>query len=141
MNWGKGIVIGMSAFIVFIVTLISILMSNSVDLVSDDYYQKEIAFGDEMKAKSNYNQLTEKMLIETNEEHLIIKLPNVEGVSEYLLELKRPNDQKEDKRFKINDTKTFILNKKELQKGVYSISLSFEKNKQRYLAIDEHYIK
>jgi hypothetical protein len=141
MNWGKGIIIGMSAFIVFIVTLISILMSNSVDLVSEDYYQKEISFGDEMTAKGNYNQLQEKMLIETSDELLIVKLPNVDGVNEFTLEMKRPNDEKQDKTFKITDTKTFILNKNQLQKGVYTFTLSFKNKNQQFLAVDEHYVQ
>ena len=41
MNWGKGIVIGMSLFIVFILVLVIGLMSHRVDLQSEDYYQKE----------------------------------------------------------------------------------------------------
>ena len=36
MNWGKGIIIVMSAFVIFILTLVFTLMSKRVDLTSDD---------------------------------------------------------------------------------------------------------
>jgi len=54
MNWGKGITIVMVAFIGFIITLVTILMSNKIDLVSEDYYQKEIKFEDEIASAKNW---------------------------------------------------------------------------------------
>ena len=51
MNWGKGIIIVMSSFVIFILTLVFILMSTRVDLTSEDYYKQEINFQKEINAK------------------------------------------------------------------------------------------
>jgi hypothetical protein len=44
------------------------------------------------------------------------------------LHLTRPNDKKMDKRFKIQGTKSFLIDKKELEKGVYTVELSYMVN-------------
>ncbi len=67
LNWGTGIVIGMMAFIAFIVTLAANMMSHKVDLVAKDYYEQGIeyekhieqvraadAFGDALQVNVNY---------------------------------------------------------------------------------------
>jgi hypothetical protein len=42
MNWGKGIIVTMAAFMSFILFMVFTLLSKNTDLESEDYYKKEI---------------------------------------------------------------------------------------------------
>ena len=127
MNWGKGIVIGMVTFMGFITFLVVGLMMNRVDLESEDYYKREINYEQEIKAQENANNLEVKIEISSNKEFVVVKVPEGE-FQEIELHLTRPNDKKMDKRFKIQGTKSFLIDKKELEKGVYTVELSYMVN-------------
>lgn len=124
MNWGKGIVIGMATFMTFIIVLVVGLMMNRVDLESEDYYKREINYQQEITAQENANKLESKIEIISNAEFLVVKVPEGEFIK-IELHLSRPNDQKMDKLFKIEGTKSFLINKKELEKGLYTVELSY----------------
>lgn len=124
MNWGKGIAIALIAFVGFIVYLATILMSHKVDLVSDDYYQKEIAFESEITATKNANQLEFPIEIEENALHVIVKIP--EGDYEAIqLFLRRPNNDKLDRSYVISGTRLFTINKAELEAGQYELAVNY----------------
>lgn len=124
MNWGKGIVIGMAAFMGFILFLVVVLMMNKVDLESEDYYKREINYEQEITAQKNANNLKAKVEIVSNKTFVIVKVP--EGDFKHIeLHLLRPNDQKLDKFFKIEGTKSFLIDKKELEIGIYTVELSY----------------
>jgi len=124
MNWGKGIVIGMATFMGFIIFLVVGLMTNRVDLESEDYYKREINYQQEIVAQENANKLDAKIEIISNQEFVIVKVPEGE-FKKIEMHLARPNDQKMDKLFKIEGTKSFLINKKDLQKGLYTVELSY----------------
>ena len=74
MNWGKGIIIAMSAFVIFILTLVFTLMSNRVDLTSDDYYKKEIGFQDEIEAQRLGQKFDRKLIIQQSKNSIFLNL-------------------------------------------------------------------
>jgi hypothetical protein len=141
MNWGKSITVVMITFITFIVVLVTIIMSNRIDLVSEDYYQKEIAFEDEIQAKNSWNKVSEDATFLSNEEHLIVNLPKIEGVDAYELILSRPNDNKKDIRFSIKNTQTFLIEKSKLEKGVYDYRIVCQKDGKELVNVGKHYLK
>lgn len=141
MNWGKSITVVMITFITFIVVLVSIIMSNRIDLVSEDYYQKEIVFEDEIQAKSSWNKVSEDATFQSNEEHLIVNLPKIEGVDAYELILSRPNDNKKDIRFNIKNTQTYLIEKSKLEKGVYDYRIVCQKDGKELVNVGKHYLK
>jgi len=124
MNWGKGIVIGMATFMTFIIVLVVGLMMNRVDLESEDYYKREINYQQEITAQENANKLESKIELISNAEFLVVKVPEGE-FTKIEMHLSRPNDQKMDKLFKIEGTKSFLINKKDLEKGLYTVELSY----------------
>jgi nitrogen fixation protein FixH len=63
-NWGTGIVIGMLAFISFILYLVITMVTDqnfSHDLVTEEYYAKEMLYQDEIDAENNTNNLSEQI--------------------------------------------------------------------------------
>ena len=125
MNWGKGIVIGLGSFMVFILILAIILMRQNVNLESDDYYKKEINYEQEIAAMRNANDLENQIKIQVSEEFVMIQLPETGNYSDITVFLQRPDNKKLDKTFTFNDTRSFLIEKKSLNKGSYKVEISY----------------
>jgi hypothetical protein len=128
MNWGKGIVIVMSLFIVFILVLVIGLMSHSVDLQSEDYYQKEINYESELQAMRNSSDLETQIEVIEQKDFIVIQVPSVGEFKELRVEFIRPDDDKMDRSFKVNDTKSYLIERKELKKGKYNVEIYYTFN-------------
>lgn len=62
-NWGTGIVLVMVGFIAFILYFVITMSTDeaySHDLVTEEYYAKEMAYQDEIDAETNTNNLAER---------------------------------------------------------------------------------
>jgi len=139
MNWGKGIIIGMGLFMGFIIFLVVNLMMHKVDLVSEDYYKNEINYEAEISALKNNDQLPTQITMDSQKEYVVIKIP--EGkFSNIQLFLSRPDNEKLDKSYRIDGTKTFLIPKKELIKGAYNVELRFDSSEKKCLKKDKIYI-
>lgn len=124
MNWGKGIAIAMASFIIFIVVLVSILVSQKVDLVSDKYYQKDMSYQTEIDALELGKELDSLIIAQKNNQLTIQFATNLKSDS-IRLNLWRPNDEKLDRSYLVTGTNLFMIPLKELQKGNYEISCEY----------------
>lgn len=139
-NWGQGITIALILFVGFILYLAINLMMHSADLESADYYNKEIAYETEIVSINNANALKEKPVVSITETHVLIQFSadvNFES-SEFMLN--RPNNKDQDLLYKINDTKTFTIDKSTLNKGVYNYRLTYIVNGKSCLQKEQIYI-
>lgn len=141
MNWGKGIVIAMVAFMSFIIILVIGFFSRQVDLESEDYYTREMAYEQEIDFLNNANSLSETALIEVQDGHVVVRLSDDIAYTDVELMLKRPDNSKDDRTFKIDDTRTFIVPEEDLRDGKYLVELSYIANNKNCLQKDEIYLK
>lgn len=77
-NWGTGIVISFVVFIGFIMFLIMMMMTdNNLDheLVTKDYYKKELVYQEEIDAEKNAKLLSENIAITKTSEGLLVVFP------------------------------------------------------------------
>lgn len=124
MNWGKGIMIVMGLFIVFIGVLVSILISQKVDLVTEEYYQEEIAYQHEINAILSGNGL-DSLTVSQKDEQLIVQFAkNIEPDS-VVLKLWRPNNKQLDQSYSIQGTELFLIPLKDLQQGNYDLKCEY----------------
>ena len=137
MNWGKGIIIAMGAFMSFILFMVFTLMSKSTDLESEDYYKKEIEYEQEMNALKNASQLKENAEINLTEEFVVVVLPTKEDVSNVQIALFRPDNKKMDKLLNENNSKTIMIAKNTLLKGRYNVAIKYEVNGKKILQKEE----
>jgi nitrogen fixation protein FixH len=132
MNWGKGIVIGMVLFMSFIVTLVVILMRQDVDMVSDDYYKKELAFNAQYDAQQNYEDASGRIELALSEDSLFIHFPEELRQGNVLVELKRPNNEKQDAHFNVVASEKVMIPTKMLPKGSFDCILTGDRNGKKY---------
>jgi hypothetical protein len=140
MNWGKGIAIALVLFIGFILYLAINLMMHSADLESADYYNKEIEYESEIVSINNANALKEKPVVSITETHVLIQFPSDIKFEKSELMLNRPNNKDQDLLYKIQDTKTFTIDKSTLNKGVYNYRLTYVVDGKNCIQKEQIYI-
>ena len=77
-SWGSAVVIAFVAFISFILYFVVQMTVNSRsnhDLVSPDYYQKELHFQEDMAAQQRAKALETPLIISANWEGIILEFP------------------------------------------------------------------
>ena len=134
MNWGTKIVLGMAAFMLFILGMVAYMFKvNDDTLVEEDYYEKGIAYNKEYEAKKNV--LTDEATpnIEIHQGELLIKLKEE---ATYQLKLMRPSSARLDVKLegKTNDAEYSIkINTARLEKGLWSLHLEWQSGNRNYL--------
>tara|TARA_R100001369_G_scaffold5718_1_gene15771 strand:- start:76 stop:522 length:447 start_codon:yes stop_codon:yes gene_type:complete len=142
-NWGTGIVIGIAAFICFIMFFVIKMSTNdkySYDLVVEEYYKKELAFQQEIDAEENLKLLTEKIKGKKTDEGWLLSFPkeiNPENVSGTVF-LYRPSNKKLDFQLplKFSGSNLLIPNKR-LLGGRWNINIAWDYEGKKYLYKDE----
>jgi hypothetical protein len=138
MNWGMKLMIGMGAFMAFIITLGTLMMMRYDDdsLVDQNYYEKGQNYNLELEKKQN--ALHDRMLpgISTPDGELIINFP---AQVRYRLICRRPSDARMDQSLTGSTGADGIvaIQRKSLKPGPWSIRIEYEAGGRKYLFEDE----
>jgi len=100
MNWGKGIFIFYSLFMIAILSVVYFSFTQEVNLVSDDYYQQEIAYEAQIERIKNAGSLIEKPMVVLKSTYVELTFPKGLSPKGTLL-LFRPSDGSQDRRIAI----------------------------------------
>jgi nitrogen fixation protein FixH len=137
-NWGTGIVlalIGFISFILFFVVRMSMDDRANHDLVTEHYYEAELAYQKEIDAENNANGLTTKLKIKKTPEGLLIAFP--EGMSkksEGTVFLYRPSNKHLDFDFPLSLSDSHLLiPDKRLLDGRWDIKIWWKHQEKEYL--------
>ena len=138
-NWGKGIVVGMLAFMSFILYFVIKLSINddySHDLVTEDYYAKEIAYQKEIDAETNTKKLKEAFTGKRTNEGWLVTFPSElkPSVIKGKIFLYRPSNQKLDFELPIVlSSSNLLIPNKRMVSGRWNITIEFTYNNKDYL--------
>lgn len=108
-NWGKAIILAFVLFISFIVYIVYGSMTTKVDLVTKDYYSKELRYQEDIDKQNNAKALSAlKYTIKSGS--FIVELPKElsKSTATGTLHFYRPSDAENDKLFKVNTNNGFI---------------------------------
>ncbi|MBZ9729250.1 FixH family protein [Salegentibacter sp. JZCK2] len=142
-NWGTGIVIGMALFISFILYLVINMLTDKKfnhDLVTEEYYQKELYYQEEIDAETNAFALEENISDRRVENGWIIEFPEYLELSKISgnLNFYRPSDENLDFNIPLKLTSYQIFIKDEqLKKGRWNINIHWEYEETPYLYKNE----
>lgn len=138
-NWGKGIVVGMLAFMSFILYFVIKMSTNdaySHDLVTEDYYAKEIAYQKEIDAETNTKKLKGKLTEKRTNDGWLVTFPSELKPSDIKgkIFLYRPSNQKLDFELPIVlSSSNLLIPDKRLVSGRWNITIEFTYNNKDYL--------
>ncbi len=139
LNWGTGIVLafaGFIGFILFFVIRMSLDDRSNHDLVTEDYYKKELVFQQEIDAMQRAKALTNPPVVERTEEGMLIHFP--EDMSPEKIKgkvsLYRPSNKHLDFDFPISLSNAHLLiPDKRLLDGRWDMTLYWEYDGETYL--------
>jgi hypothetical protein len=135
MNWGTKIILGMAAFMLFIIGMVVYMfnMQGNDALVEEDYYEKGINYDSEYEAKRNTLFDHADPVIKLTESQLILQLKEA---ANYELTLMRPSAAKKDVKSAgktVGDSNLILIDISHLDKGLWSLKLSWRAKGKNYL--------
>jgi hypothetical protein len=126
MNWGKSIVLAFVGFALFIGVLVTVCVRQQVSLVSEDYYNEELNYQQQIDELTNAARLEDKPVISVSRKQI-----QVAGLHRGELKLLRPSDSQFDALFMIDSIKTFDLST--YPSGRYNASLRWHEDGKTFL--------
>lgn len=139
MNWGKGIVVAFALFITFILYFVFKVQSDAdydYEMVTEDYYRKEVGYQAQLDKSQNAYDLKNKLTVATKAEGLQISFPadfdytKIEGK----VSLYRPSSQKLDFEIPISlSSSNLLIPKTNLAGGRWDITIDWNYNGKGYL--------
>ncbi len=113
-NWGTGIVIAFIAFIAFILYFVIRMSTDDQanhDLVTQEYYKRELAYQKEIDASKSAMEMDAKLKLEKSEEGITIFFPEKFDPKKItgIVSLYRPSNKHLDLDFPLSLSKTHLL--------------------------------
>lgn len=137
-SWAHGIVLALGSFIAFILFLIFVYshgMQNS-ELISENYYEDELAYQEVIDAKNNADLLAMKPVYSQTGDGITITFPDTVAPesSQVQFDLFRTDDSNLDVKneVRLNTQKQFTIPKKVIMAGSYTLKLKWQKDKKPY---------
>ena len=134
MNWGYKILFVYAVFVSGIMFLVFKSSSQRVDLVTTDYYAKELKYQQKIDAMNMVQKLSDTVRYEQNDGKLIIEFPKdfsgVKVTGDVVLYC--PSDENKDikQNFSVKDNPVVMPVRGD--KGLYELQLSWEANNTSY---------
>lgn len=135
MNWGTSIVAAFVAFAVFIGVLAAICVRQDISLVSKDYYQHELDFGDQMQRVRNTQALTSKPSISISKGNILtVTCPPGLLLEKGNIYLYSPSDVQQDRTLSFSKNESvdqkFFLDS--IKSGNYHVQLTWSMDGKEY---------
>ncbi|HEY3252042.1 MAG TPA: FixH family protein [Ignavibacteria bacterium] len=136
-NWGKGIILACGIFITMILVMVAITMTKNVDLVSPNYYEKEIKYQEEINKLKNTNNLKNQVKFFVAESEIVISFPSLSENSKIGGEIffYRPSDLKKDFKMQVSPGKDFqqAIDISKIEKGLWKVKMNWNMDGIDYL--------
>lgn len=135
LNWGHYIAIALGCFMIFILTLLFTAGDSGHAMVTEDYYEKELTFQNEIDAESNANALQAKPEIRSQANGFILQFPEELKDATGEIYFMRNNNELQDIRLpiKLNAKNEMLISSAKLVDGEYELFLKWKNNNKEYL--------
>lgn len=139
-NWGTGLVIGMLAFISFIMYFVITMLSSKDydhDLVTEDYYRAELYYQQDINAEKNTLAMKEQIQVKTEGNKLVVQFPETMDLQEMegIVSFYRPSNKMLDFQvpFKELIGNSLIVPEEKLVKGRWNININWTNRDKDFL--------
>ncbi len=138
LNWGTRIAMLYIGFVALIAVMITLSMRQKIELVSDDYYDKELVFQTKIDEMNNANALSGKVDHSIEDNFFVIHFPTEfkdRVVSGNVLFF-RPSDSSKDLKteIKLDADLNQKIDLKSLSKGMYKMQVSWSVDNTPYFS-------
>lgn len=136
-NWGTGIVLAYTIFIILIVTAVVKALNQNVDLVTPDYYAQELDYQNKYDKMQNAATLKEPVLINQQGSNVVITFPaEVKAPYTGTVLFYRPSNSAEDVSMPLqaDGTGKMVVPVAKLKTGNYSVSIDWSADGKKYFS-------
>jgi len=134
LNWGVALGGIYVTFMMIMIGVVIVSRQHDVNLVTPDYYQKELDYQTEIDATKNTLDLAEKVKIDYDGQQILINLSEFDSSTKGQVTLFRSSDHKLDKKMPlaISDDSKMVIPTKGLKRGVWIVKLKWESGGKHY---------
>jgi hypothetical protein len=136
LSWGTGIVISFVVFMSSTLAVVIYLMNQDVDLVTRDYYKKELAYQDQIERIERTNKISDKQIINFHGELVSVTMPSSikNSITSGEIYFYRPSDSKYDIRIPLlpDSAGIQIVPVRELTKGLWMVKVNWKTEKEEF---------
>ena len=136
LNWGFWIVVSFCLFAAGIFTMVYISMSTNEDLVTDNYYEKELKYQDHIELVKSSNALEQRVDMEFTGMSVIFHFPNIGNKVHYSgsIYFFRPSDKRGDfvRDIEIDSTNSQSFPAESFAKGFWRAKITWAAGNQNY---------
>ena len=135
MGWGKKITLVYIGFVALILTLVVVSMRQKVDLVSADYYAKELNYQSDINKMANAKALKTplKCSLVNNTIEIIFPEEQTEKSIDAKAFVYKPSDNKSDKEIKFTTQDgRYVISTEGFVKGMYKIKVDWKVDNIEY---------
>lgn len=142
-NWGTGLVIGMVLFISFILYFVIQIMTNDkhdFELVTEDYFSREMVYQDELDAESNSLSLKNNIVGKRTENGWLLTFPEDFDGSKIsgIVSMYRPSNKKLDFDLLIElNENQFLIPDSKMVAGRWNTIVTWEYNGKSFRFTDK----
>ncbi len=144
MNWGWSIVLAFSLFGLFIGWLVFRTFQETIELVSEDYYQQELGYQQRIDKMTNNQALPVPLTFSQQAQQLVVQFP-AEPAAEVQGEIQmfRPSDARRDQILTIalNPQRQQIIATEGLVKGHYRVKVDWTSGDAAYYTEETVFIQ
>lgn len=138
LNWGNGIALAITIFVIGTLSMVSYFISLDFFLVSNEHYQEGVDYQQTIDQRKHSSDLINPVLILFDEklEALRIVFPNeFVGKAQGNIKLYRPNDPKMDAKLplSVNANGTQLISTSALKKGKWILKIEWSADEENYL--------
>lgn len=145
MSWGTKIALFYSCFVVILVSLVVSSFSNKHQLVTEDYYGKELVYEAHQTAVRNAAELTAGIEIQYQAETQEIQIHYPEALTEIRgnILLYRPDNSALDQHIEVipDASHQQVLQMKKLQSGAWRIQIDWESGGIKYYTEEKVFVE
>jgi len=135
-SWGTKIATLYISFVALVITMVVISMNQKIDLVSTDYYERELVFQNKINEMNNANALPQKVTHVINQEGVQLQFPQLFKDKTVTGEIVffRPSDASKDFNVSLQLTSegTQSISSVKFSKGMYKMQTSWTANNIAY---------
>lgn len=130
-SWGIIILLLYSGFVLLVLIMVMFSFTQRVDLVTDNYYEKEIRYQEQIDKINRTNQLSEKLSFQINGRVVLIKFPNKPEPDNPTNQIYfyRPSNSNYDRVVKVvvdqSNLQKIELNKEKFSKGFWRVRINW----------------
>lgn len=132
MNWGKGITIVIVVYCLGIIFLVYKTMGVEFELVTEDYYAKELAYQDQIDKMKNVKALGQDVVIEVLSGKVELHFPveMTEGPISGELLFFRPSDKRLDVRvlLELDSSGIMVIPTDTMRPGIFNLQIEWKAN-------------